>query len=532
MSQSIERRRFLRATAGGAVAVAAGSAFLVGCSDDGGAADPAAAPAGPKRRGGTLRAAFVGGGAAETLDHFRGPTPMDFVRARAWHGALGNLDPAAPDGVRYGVLEGIDVSDDLGTYTLRVRPGVRFTDGSPVTARDVLYSLAGPAKSSPLPVYKMPAANFDFDRARAEGDLTVVLPTRKPIADGRLILCQGTFLVVKDGTTEYSTRTPTCGPFKLTRFDPGQGAAFVRNDDYYGLALGGGPYLDGLELRSIPAGDARAGALTGGQVDFAHDLPPVTARTLEADGRVVLTPTASPYLVGLSFRMNMAVKPFDDPRVREAFKLAVDREGMVKTVLFGRGTVGNDLPSIGFADYARDIPQRAYDPDRARQLLREAGAEGMEVTLTTGPETPGMVEAATLYVEDLKKVGVRAALRELPAGQLFADFPAYTRLPLAASFHVPVPALSSYQVTTAGGAPGALGWNRPDVDALVGQARGERNPLRAQEAGAAAQLAMWRDGNTVLPVFKPYMNAASRNVAGVADDLFEQFPGFAQASLQ
>ncbi|WP_436775940.1 ABC transporter substrate-binding protein [Yinghuangia sp. YIM S09857] len=530
MSHNLDRRRFVLGTAGGALALATGSALLTACSDD---ADPAADQAGRgKQPGGTLRAAFVGGGAAETLDHFRGPTPMDFVRARAWHGSLGNLDPSAPDGVRYGVLEGIDVSDDLATYTLRVRPGVRFTDGSPVTARDVLYSLAGPAQASPLPVYKMPTANFDLDRARVEGDLTVTLPTRRPIADGRLILCQGNFLVVKEGTTEYSPRTPTCGPFKLTRFEPGQGAAFTRNDDFYGLALGGGPYLDGLELRSIVAGDARAGALTGGQVDFAHDLPPVTARTLEADQRVVLTPTESPYLVGLSFRMNMTVKPFDDPRVREAFKLAVDREAMVETVLFGRGTIGNDLPSIGFSDYARQIPQRAHDPERARTLLREAGAEGMEVTLTSGPETPGMIEAATLYIEDLKKVGVRASLSELPAGQLFADFPAYTRLPFAAAFNVPVPALSSYQVTTAGGAPGALGWNRPDVDALVTQARAERNPLRAKEIGAAAQQAMWSDGNTVMPVFKPYVNAATRNVAGVADDLFQQFPGFGQATVR
>ncbi|UGQ12397.1 ABC transporter substrate-binding protein [Yinghuangia sp. ASG 101] len=530
MPISVNRRQFLRTTVGGTAALAVG-ATLTACSDD----DTAGTPArddGARPRGGVLRAAFVGGGASEALDHFRGPTPMDFVRARAWHGGLGNLDPTAPDGVRYGVLENIEVSDDLATYVLRVRPGVRFTDGSPVTARDVLYSLAGPARTSPLPVFKMPAANFALDQARVDGDLTLVLPTVRPIADGRLILCQGTYLVVKDGTTTYGPDTPTCGPFRLTRFEPGQGATFVRNDDYYGLALGGGPYLDGLELRSIPAGDARAGALTGGQVDFAHDLPPVAARTLENNPRVVLTPSDSPYLVGLSFRMNMAVPPFDNPQVREAFKLAVDREAMVRTVLFGRGTVGNDLPALGFPDYARGIAQRPHDPDRARQLLRDAGADGLEVTLTTGPETPGMVEAATLYVEDLKKIGVRASLRELPAGQLFADFPAYTRLPLAAGFNVPVPALSSYQTTTAGGAPSALGWNRPDVDALVTEARAQRDPARAADLGTRAQLALWRDGNTVMPVFKPYLNAASPSVVGVADDLYVQFPGFAQAALR
>ncbi len=392
---------------------------------------------------------FRRGGASETLDFFNGPSALDLVRARAWHGTLGNLDPSGPDGVRYGVLKGIEVSDDLSTYTLHVRPGVRFTDGSELTSADILHSLSALAAKSKLPVYRLAAANFDLARAKADGGLKVVLPTLRPIADGRMILCQGNFLVVKDGTKNFAQGMPSCGPFRLTEFTAGQGAAFERYDDHYGHV----PHLKGLELRSIADSTARAGALTSGEVDFAHDLSPVTARTLADHAKVELVPTKSPYLVGLSFQMNMSVKPFDDPRVREAFKLAVDRKAMVRTVFYGNAEVGNDLPSIGFPDYAEGVPQRAHDPERARELLKEAGADGMEVTLTTGPETSGMVEMAALFVEDLKKVGVRASVRELPAGQLYADFPAYTALPLAASYQMPIPALSTYQMSTAGDRP-------------------------------------------------------------------------------
>ncbi|MGI5440686.1 ABC transporter substrate-binding protein [Streptomyces shenzhenensis] len=527
MSRQFDRRTFLRRGAAGAVALAVGPGLLAACSTDEPGSDRKPGPGSSPRSGGTLRAAFVGGGASETLDFFNGPSALDLVRARAWHGTLGNLDPSGPDGVRYGVLKGIDLSADLSTYTLHVRPGVRFTDGSELTSADILHSLSVLAGKSTLPVYRLAAANFDLARAKADGDLKVVLPTLRPIADGRMILCQGNFLVVKDGTKSFRKGMPSCGPFRLTEFTAGQGSAFERFDDHYGHV----PHLDGLELRSIADSTARAGALTSGEIDFVHDLSPVTARTLADDAKVQLVPTKSPYLVGLSFQMNMSAEPFDDPRVREAFKLAVDREAMVKTVFYGNAEIGNDLPSMGFSDYAESLPQRAHDPARARKLLKEAGADGMKIRLTTGPETPGMVEMATLFVEDLKKAGVQASVRELPAGQLYADFASYAALPLAGSYQMPIPALSTYQMSTAGGSPSAFGWKESETDTLVAKARAESDRSRAKQLGTQAQRTRWEEGNQVLPVFKPNLNAQTEGVSGIRDDLFEQFPGFSQASL-
>ncbi|WP_434739389.1 ABC transporter substrate-binding protein [Micromonospora sp. SH-82] len=529
MTEHIGRRSLLRGGAWAAAALAAGPALLAGCGSDD---TPAAStPSGAPQRGGTLRAALVGVGAAETLSYFHGGTNLDFVRARAMHAALGNLDPTAPEGVRYEVLDGIDVSPDLRTYTLRIRPGLTFSDGSPLTARDVLYSLITPVEDPrSLAVYKTPGRNFDLAKAEVKDVRTLVLPTLAPIADGRLLLCQGNYLVLKEGS-RFEENAPTSGPFKLTTFEPGQGTALTRNDEFSLPGLDG-PYLDGLELRNIPDSDARASALTNGQVDFAGDLAPVTARTLDGDDRVVVRRSESPYLSGLFFRLNMTQKPFDDPRVRTAFKLAANRQAMLDTVLHGQGLIGNDLLSPGFPGYAESIEQRAFDPDGARALLTEAGVKDLEVTLTTGPETPGMVEVATLYVENLKQIGVRATLRELPAGQLFADFPAYVKLPFAASFSVPVPPMPLYQVSYGGQNPSALGWNRPDVDALVVKARSSADPAEANQAALAAQQAMWSDGNTVAPVFKPFVTAAVPALRGVREDLFEQFPGFSRASLR
>ncbi|SBW28822.1 solute-binding protein [Candidatus Protofrankia californiensis] len=519
MRHALDRRSLLRS---GAAFALLGGVALVGCSSEDEQSSPAPATTPTPRRGGTLRAAFVGGGAAETLNFLKGPTPLDYVRARCAHGALGILDPAAEDGVRYEVLEGIDAADDLSVYTLRVRSGATFTDGSPLTAHDVLYSLNAPTTLGALPFLKPPAQNFDLAAARVTDDRTLELPTRAPIADGRLILCQST-LVFKDGTTAFTAGMPTCGPFRLTAFEAGQGSTFVRNDDYVGVAAGGGPYLDGLELRTIADSTARANALTGGQIDFAGDLGPVAARTLESNGRLRVVTSELPYATLLSFAMNLSFEPFADVRVRQAFKFAVDRQAILDTVLFGRGHLGNDLPGLGFTDYADELEQRPYDPNRARALLRDAGAEGLEVSLTTAPEISGMAETATLFVEQLKEVGVSAKLDQRPTGQLFSDFAAYVQLPFAASYSPPVPPLSSYASTRAGGAPSAFGFNRPDVDELVVKARSATSADERRAAAVEAQRIQWEEGNQIIPVFIPSINGQAPSVQGIVDDPFTNF---------
>lgn len=516
MTPNVTRRGFFRVGAAAGIALAGGAALSACGSSSSGAGTASGIP----QSGGTLRAAFVGGGAAETLNFLKGPTPLDYIRARAQHGALGAIDPAAPDGVRYVILDGIDVAPDLTSYTLRLRSGLKFSDGSPVTAADVLYSLQAPTTLGALPYMLTPSRTFNLDAATVRDDRTLILPTVKPVVDGRLVLCQST-LVFKNGTTEFTPTTPSCGPFRLTQFEPGQGASFVRNDDW---SIDGGTRLDGLELHSIPDGDARANALRGGQVDFVSDVSAVTARTLGADPKLAITTSEAPTLTRLSFSMNVTHPQFADNRVRTAFKLAADRTAMVGTALFGNGVVGNDLPSLGFPDYAADITQRQHDPTAARQLLSDAGATGMPISLVTGPESAGMVEVATMYVENLKDIGVAATLDQRPAGQLFSD-PNYFSTPFAATYSPPTPLLSGYQTTLAGGAMSAFGYSNPRTDALFETARSATDPNVRTQASRDAQQLLWEDGNAVTPVFTKSIDAHTATVAGVVAAPYADFSG-------
>ncbi len=490
-----------------ALAITAGAA---GCAPSSASSADAAAS------GGTLRAAFPGGGAAETLDYLVGPTALDYVRARLVYAPFCEIDASAADGVAYGALSSIDVSPDLSSYTLHVRPDVPFTDGSTLTAADVIYSLRAPGLLHGLPFTQIVARDLDVDAATAVDDLTVTLPTRHPVADGRQLICQS-MLAIKDGTTEFTESTPSSGPFTISGFEPGRSTVLTRNATFYGNALGTGPTLDSIELLSISDQTAREDALRQGQVDYASGLAPAQAQELTGASGITVSTSELPYASSLQFVMNPASAPFADERVREAFKLAIDRQQIVDTVYFGHAFAGDDVPGLGFPSYDTTLPVREHDPDKARALLAEAGQSGMAVTLTAGPELPGMVEPATLIVQDLRAIGVDATLAELPAGQLYADYAAYQKLPFAAGYTPPALFEPNH-------VPGAL----PEADALVAQARSAVTPEARLAASHEAQQILWAKGYTIAPVFVPSISAQSDGVSGVRE---LQFPDLSRATV-
>ncbi|MGC9376905.1 ABC transporter substrate-binding protein [Streptomyces sp. MH13] len=498
---NLSRRAFLGF---GALTAAGISGLLTACSspsDDGG-----------EGAGATLRAAFAGGGSSETLNYLVGPTALDFVRARLVHAPLGAIDAGQPDGVGYGILETIETSDDLTSYTLRLRDSVTFTDGSPVTAADLLHSLRAPDELEGLPFTRLVGRNFDLAAARELDRRTLRLPTVSPIADGRLLLCQS-MLVIKDGTTEFTPGTPSCGPFVIEAFEPGQQTLLRRNPDYYGDDV----HLDEIHLLSIGDAEARVNALRGGRADFVSGVSPFTARSLEKDRGFTVSAGEPPYVSNLRFEMNMSHAPFKDERVRRAFRLAIDRQAIVDTVYFGRAEIGNDVPAIGFPSYDAGLEQRSHDPDEAKALLREAGHEGMSIELTAGPELTGMVETATLMVENLRAIGVKASLKELPAGQLYADYEAYQRLPFAAGYNPPAPFEANHT-------PGTF----PDIDALVSTARSAPAEGDRKKASHEAQRLLWEKGNEIVPVFVPTVDAHTDRLSGVR---VQQFPDLSSAEL-
>ncbi|MEV3965532.1 ABC transporter substrate-binding protein [Nocardia sp. NPDC050193] len=177
--------------------------------------------------------------------------------------------------------------------------------------------------------------------------------------------------------------------------------------------------MNEVEIIQIAETEARMNAFLSGEADVVHEMSYLQARNLESDptATVIVPPEG---LMG-AFRMRVDLPPFDDVRVRQAMRLAVDRQAMLDSVYYGYGEVGNDIYGKGAPFYNDTLPQRTYDPQRARELLRAAGKANLEVTLPTADGMPGMVESATLFAEHAKAAGITIRLESAPADTYFSQ---------------------------------------------------------------------------------------------------------------
>jgi peptide/nickel transport system substrate-binding protein len=207
------------------------------------------------------------------------------------------------------------------------------------------------------------------------------------------------------------------GPFKLVEFTPGQRSLFAAHEGYWQEGM---PYVAELEIINFPDETARVNALVGGQVDVISQLPHALIPVIEANDnlRVLDSETG----MWLPFTMRVDQPPFDDVRVRQAFRLMVDRQQMVDVALAGYGSVGNDVYGRFDPAYHDDLPQRERDIEEARRLLAEAGhGDGLEVELVTGPISPGAEAAAMVFKEHARDAGVTVNLRQTTSTEFYGD---------------------------------------------------------------------------------------------------------------
>ena len=407
------RGRFLKA----GVAVAAAPALL----HAGGAA---AAIRITPRRGGTIRIAY-GGEPTETNDMFKPFTSAGWVRRRQIFEPLVEPNPETND-YRLVLAESIRPNADGSEWTIKLRRGIKWSDGSPVTADDLLYTIQTNLDPKVGSANATVFSGADPAKVVKVDGRTVRVGLKAPAVDFvETMGAQGRVLVVKDNSRGTAAETIGAGPFKLAAFTPGQSADSCATTLYRRRSGGQGPYVDGLEVVTVNSEFARINALRAGQVDYASFISPASARLNAKSTRVVLhkSERGSPYV----FNMNLRVKPFDDPRVRLAFKLATNRKQLIDQAMLGYGVVGNDMYGIRQPEYPTNIPQRAYDPARARQLLQQAGATNLSINIHVfNYGISDLSQAATsVYIEQLKAIGVRAKAIDLPYAQFRANLASY-----------------------------------------------------------------------------------------------------------
>ncbi len=426
---ALSRRELLQRGGAGLLVAGVGPALLAACGD-GGSSESAAPPppagtsasttagetaaAGGPVRGGRLRVGLNDGGATDTLSPWNIPSYNSDARAEQVYERLYKYDANGAPAPR--LAESAESNADATVWQVKLQPGVTFHDGKPLTADDVLYSFRYVADEKNKAESLARLEPIDLEASKAVSDTELEFRLKRPIGDFPGLLAEKALWIVPDGATDFDTKPNGSGPFVFVEWQPGVRALYARNDNYW---QEGKPYADEVEILIIPDPPARLNALLGDQVDEITFVDFVQAKAQAGNSAIQIVSAAQP--ITNPFYVQIDSPPFTDNRIREALKLAVDRQAIVDKVELGFGQIGNDLFGKGLPSYNDSLPQREYDPEKAASLLKAAGQHPFTLPLPTSQALPGMLESATAYKEQAKAAGIDVQIQKLEAGSYFAN---------------------------------------------------------------------------------------------------------------
>ena len=495
----VSRQTFVRGALVGGIALAAPTA-LSRLADIG-----SADAAGPKR-GGRLRVGVAGGGASETLSPVLTINEIDIARGHLLYERLVEVNP---DGSLSNQLaEDISPNASGTVWTIKLRPDVIFHDGSRLTADDVVYSLRYIIDPSHKTQGSAELSFVKSNNIQRVDPLTVRLVLEQPIATVLTTLSSFDLYIFKAGTTSFNRPNGT-GPWKFKSWTRGERSLFVRHDQY---RRHGGPYLDELEIISIDDPTTRLNSLIAGQIDAMGQLDPKLITTVVANPKLrVLQANSGGHTCQL---MRVTTPPFTDNRVRQAFRLMVDRAQIVRNVQLGYGVIGNDLACRYDPDYAREIPQRPYDPEKASFLLKQAGHAGLSISLATADLIPGVLDSSVLIAEQAKKAGVTVNIVKVPPDQYWAQ--KYMKSPFEVTYWQQRSLDSQIAISlNSNGIYNETDWKQPAFDKITREARRTLDPTKRHELWVAAQRMLWEQGGYIIWGFHPFLDAYASNVHGL-----------------
>jgi peptide/nickel transport system substrate-binding protein len=395
-------------------------------------ADAKNAAAETPKRGGTLTY-LIPADAPPTFDGHRETTYATVHTAAPFYSVLIRVNPDNPGSTTDFVCDlctEIPQPTDGGkTYTFKIRNGVKFHDGSPLTAADVAKSwqmIVFP----PEGVLSPRQANFEVvDKIENPDPETVVFRLKFPTTAFLPALSDPFAWIYKKDILEkdphwYEKNIMGSGPFKFTGYEVGQAIKGVRNPDYY---IPGKPYLDGIVAIYAPKQATRIDAIRSdrGAIEF-RGLPPASRDELKKDLGDKIAVQESDWNCGSVVTINHAKKPFDDPRVRRALTLAIDRWKGAKAVskIANVRTVGSIIfpehPLAPSQEQLHEVAGFWTDIEKSRaeakRLLKEAGAENLEFELLNRAVDQPYKYVGIWLVDEWRKIGVKVTQRVLPTG--------------------------------------------------------------------------------------------------------------------
>ena len=386
------------------------------------------------------------------------------------------------------LAESWEFSEDLKTWTFRLRRGVRFHHGREMTAQDVIATMTrilDPETASPV------RTNYDMvDRIEAPDPHTVIFRLKFPYGGFADILTDRQVKVLPhDRIGDIATAPVGTGPFAFRSYTPGDRLVAVRNPNYWEA---GHPRFDQVELRILPEMAVRIAALQAGDLDCVWDLGPENIRQLRDAPNVRVDSVATASWDGGI--MNNSIPPFNDPRVRRAFHLAVSKADAVEVVLFGAGTptISPIPPTHPF--FAHDVaPPARADVAGARRLLAEAGhRSGVRVPLVIPVGRPLRERLGVTMQQMARPAGFEIEIQRVPFGRYSAEVSGKAPFYIDGYFARPTLDTATYPFLHSTGSWNQRLWHYKDdrVDRALEAARLTGDAARQKEHYIAMQRAM------------------------------------------
>lgn len=430
-AKKISRREFLRNATLLGMSAAAASTFIAGCQQETPeptiedvVEEPTAAPSGGPVRGGILKV----GSQIQKVTHpaqFSWIMPTNIIRQVAEY-----LTYTDGKNITHPyLLENWEVSDDLETWTLNLRQGIMHNNGDEFVADDVVFSINQWLDDDVGSSIKGLMSYLSPDGIEKADDYTVVLHLNRAEIAVPEHLFHYPALILNHRTFEgdFIKAPHGTGPYTLEEYSEGEFARVTARDDYWQTGADGDPlpYLDGMEF--IDMGEelsAWIAAIQAGEVDYLDlgDSNPVEAFQALKDN-----PEINVQGVGTGqtrvLRMRVDMEPWDDERVRMALKLCQNHEKILNLAYFGEGLVGEDFHVAPVHPEYCDKPVPPYDPEKAKQLLADAGyPDGLDVELAVGSGWPDIVSYGEILKEDAAAGGFNISLNTMPNSQYWEQW--------------------------------------------------------------------------------------------------------------
>ena len=388
-----------------------------------------------------------------------------------------------------------EATDDT-TWVFHIREGVTFSNGEVLDANDVKFS---------LDLYRAPESVVgsryrSIESIEVPDEHTVVVHTAYPdpflpnsLSDNAFIMPDGYLTEV--GTDQFALEPIGSGPYVLGDWVRGDRIVFEANPTYWQGEAG----ISQVVWRTIPEPSSRVAALQTGEVDLIWEIPPIQVTLLERTPGVGVqaNPAGRAVYIGLWPESPVGGgEPLADVRVRQALNYAVNREAISQALHRGYATlISQPTPHNRYWGYNDDIEPYPYDPERARELLAEAGyADGFTIDLLTTPRYLTSEEAQAV-TNDLAAVGVTARLQEVEYGQFVTRLTEeHSQSPMYSLSIQGTQGIDAYEIfSVAIASTGTFNWNHyqnEEIDALVSQMGGEfDDDARAELARQAAAIA-------------------------------------------